>query len=126
MATFHMLAMSLKNLFSKPACLMYPAKPREISNKSRGKLEIKIELCTYCSLCQRKCPAQAIVVTRAKPAKPGENIVVGENSWELDPLRCVSCGACVDACPQKCLELNDKIYPAALTIRNKELYKNNA
>ena len=25
--------------------------------------------------------------------------------WHIDRLRCISCGACVEACPKKCLQL---------------------
>ncbi len=124
MASLNMLTSALKNLFSKPACLMYPVVPRIFVKGARGKLEIDIATCIYCGICQRKCPTQAIVVTRIKPAKPGEPLPVDKSSWELNPLRCVSCGACVEVCPKASLQLNSATYKSAMTEKTKEVHTN--
>lgn len=94
----------LKSLFSRPATLMYPAKPAKKTPVSRGHVTINPAGCITCRSCQRKCPAQAIVVD------------VKEKTWEIDRFRCVVCAACVEVCPTKCLTM-DTQYPAALTAR---------
>jgi len=82
----------LKNLVSKPATRMYPIEKREPFKDSRGHIEgCDIEKCIFCGICQRKCPADAIVVNKA------------EKSWEIDQFKCVICNACVEACPKKCI-----------------------
>ena len=80
-----------KSLLKGPATLMYPVKVREYPALFRGKIEIKIEDCILCGLCQRKCPTGAIKVSK-------EN-----KTWEIDKLKCIICNSCVEACPQKCL-----------------------
>lgn len=49
---------------------------------------IDTELCVGCTLCQAKCPAQAIV---------GEK----KRAHYILADRCLGCGACVDVCPKK-------------------------
>lgn len=87
----------IDNLVAKPATRCYPVESREPFAGSRGHLEISIEDCTFCTLCAKRCPVNAIDVTRA-PKK----------SWTLDPYRCIICGYCVEACPKKCLRLDPK------------------
>jgi ech hydrogenase subunit F len=79
--------------FSRPATRLYPFKKRESFLNSRGSIVIDIEKCSMCTLCQKKCPTEAIVVKRQ------------EKIWEIDRLRCISCSACVDGCPKKCLSM---------------------
>ncbi len=51
------------------------------------------DVCVYCTLCDKKCPVQAIKVDRA------------EKTWEFDKTKCIGCGLCEKNCPKKCIEL---------------------
>ncbi len=86
----------LKNLFSKPATLMYPFKKREFFDGTRGHIAIEQDKCIYCGICAIKCPTKAIKVDREK------------KTWEIDPGKCIICGACTEACPKKCLEIKSE------------------
>ena len=90
---FTLSKMVLKSLFSKPATYMYPVLKREPIVGSRGSIVNHIDQCTFCTLCQKKCPTDAIVVDREK------------KTWVIEPMRCITCNACVDACPKHCLEM---------------------
>lgn len=94
----------LKSLFSRPATLMYPAKPAKKTPLSRGHVTIDPAKCITCRSCQRKCPTQAILVE------------VKEKTWQIDQMRCIVCDCCVEVCPTKCLTM-DTQYPVALTAR---------
>lgn len=96
MAFFKMTGQTLRNLFTKPATLMYPFKARVYYKNTRGKLNIELDKCIYCSMCQRRCPTDAITVNR------------DAKSWQVDHLKCIYCGNCVDVCPKKCLFLANK------------------
>ena len=87
---------ALKNLISKPATSDYPIKKKEYPERSRGHIEIDIESCIMCSLCQRKCPSGAITVDRKS------------KTWSIERMGCVQCGLCANSCPKSCL----KIVPA--------------
>lgn len=89
-----MLKTIFRNLFGKPATRNYPFIRREAIAGNRGQLECDINACIFCSLCQRRCPANALAVS-----KP-------EKSWTLDPYKCILCGYCLEACPKKCLSMN--------------------
>lgn len=83
----------LKNLFSKPVTVDYPNKPAVYPQRSRGHIEIDMDVCILCGLCMRSCPSGAIKVDRAA------------GTWSIDRFDCVQCGYCAQKCPKKCLEI---------------------
>jgi formate hydrogenlyase subunit 6/NADH:ubiquinone oxidoreductase subunit I len=91
----------LQSVVSRPATRLYPFEKRPFFNKTRGSISIDIDKCIFCSICQKKCPTDAIVVTKAS------------KDWEIDRLRCIACSACVEACPKKCLAMENQ-YSAAV------------
>ncbi len=86
---------SFSNLFHKPATKMYPVKPMEPFEATRGVVEVDIETCILCGLCSKNCPANAIKVDKK-----------GERSWEIDPYLCIRCGECVERCPKNSLSMD--------------------
>ncbi|MHB8163651.1 MAG: 4Fe-4S dicluster domain-containing protein [Methanoregula sp.] len=104
MTFFQMTKTVLKSLFTRPATLMYPAKPAKKTSLSRGHVTIDPTKCITCRLCQRKCPTQAICVE------------VKEKTWEIDNMRCVVCSVCVDVCPTKSLTMETE-YRKVITTR---------
>lgn len=88
-----------RNLFAKPATRLYPFVKREAPAGTRGRLEIDPDTCIYCGICSKRCPADAIAVTKT-PAK----------TWTLDNYRCIVCGYCVEVCPKKCLAMNREYF----------------
>jgi len=70
---------------------MYPDVPKEWHEGTRGQVGIEETGCILCSICVKKCPADAIVVSRE------------ERTWVIERMRCVQCASCVEACPKKCL-----------------------
>lgn len=91
-----MLKVTLSNLFSKPATRQYPYTEREPYERSRGQIEFSDTSCVYCTLCAKKCPADALKVDRAT------------KTWELNAYRCIICGECVTACPKKCISMSNE------------------
>lgn len=90
---FEMLRALLRNLGTGPATRRYPAVAREMYPSSRGRVESVIENCIFCGVCQRRCPADCIVVDRQ------------EKTWNLDPYQCIVCGVCVEVCPTKAIAM---------------------
>ncbi len=63
------------------------------SSKDTGKITRAVckNGCIGCRICEKKCNAEAIKV---------EN-----NHAVIDGTKCTSCGACAEACPQKCISI---------------------
>jgi len=99
MANLKIGNMVLRSLFKKPATLMYPIRPREWTERTRGRIDIEIENCIFCGICARKCPTDALVVD--KVAK----------SWAIARMGCIQCSCCVEVCPKDCL-VNEAGYTA--------------
>jgi ech hydrogenase subunit F len=83
-----------RNLFKGPVTRPYPYQVRDPFPASRGALVVDINRCVFCTLCEKKCPANAITVTRKT------------KTLVLDPYRCIICAACVEVCPEECLSLD--------------------
>ncbi|MDS1028983.1 4Fe-4S binding protein [Bacillota bacterium LX-D] len=96
MSVLHFSKTVLKSLFGKPATLMYPVQVREYSDNTRGQIHFNGDDCILCGLCQKKCPAGAIKVSR------------DEQKWEINRFRCIACNYCSEVCPKKCLEMVNK------------------
>jgi ech hydrogenase subunit F len=97
----------LKSLFKKPATRRYPFVVREPFARTRGGIEIDIAKCTLCTLCQKRCPTEAIIVDREK------------KFWSIYRIKCIACNACVEACPTKCLSMMPKYAAPAVGLKGK-------
>ncbi len=83
----------IKNLFSKPVTVNYPAEPAVYPERSRGHVEIDIETCVLCGLCGMNCPSGAIKVDRK------------EGTWSINRFDCIQCGYCTEKCNKKSLRM---------------------
>ena len=99
----------LKNLFTKPATRAYPNVPARQTPRTRGAVQVNIDDCIFCGLCNRRCPADAITVDRAS------------KSWTIKRMSCVQCGNCVLNCPKKCLTM-EGAYSAPACEKRDELF----
>ena len=84
---------TLLRIFQRPATRAYPFTAREPFADARGHITMDPDVCVYCGICQKRCPANAILVSR----KP--------NRWTLNPHACIVCGDCVTACPKHCIRM---------------------
>lgn len=91
-----------RSLLSRPATRLYPFEKRTPYKITRGSISIEMDKCILCGICQKRCPAQAIIVTKAT------------KDWEINRLRCVACNACVEVCPKKCLHTENMYSPAVV------------
>jgi formate hydrogenlyase subunit 6/NADH:ubiquinone oxidoreductase subunit I len=91
MANLKIGKMILRSLFKKPATLMYPVIPREPGELTRGHIDIDLDTCILCGICQKKCPTNAITVDRT------------ERTWSIQRMQCIQCSCCVEVCPKNSL-----------------------
>ncbi|MGC9434814.1 MAG: 4Fe-4S binding protein [Methanomicrobiales archaeon] len=99
MGFFQMLSAVVRTLVRGPVTRRYPAVPAKVTALSRGHVTIDPSMCISCGLCMKRCPADAICVSKE------------EKTWQIDRFRCVVCGACVEACPANCLSMETAYIP---------------
>jgi ech hydrogenase subunit F len=102
MGTLKLGKMTMRSLFKKPATLMYPVIPREWQEHTRGHIAIEADECIFCSICQKKCPTNAIAVDKT------------ERTWTIERMKCIQCNCCAEVCPTKCLR-NENMYTTPST-----------
>jgi formate hydrogenlyase subunit 6/NADH:ubiquinone oxidoreductase subunit I len=110
MAHLKITGLVLKSAMRKPATRRYPFEKREPFAGTRGSIRYELSKCTFCMLCQKKCPTGTITVKRQ------------ERIYEFDRLKCIVCGACVEVCPKDALHMDPKWAPPR-TDRKVEIYK---
>jgi len=92
-AVLPMTRILFRNLIQGPATRRYPFVVRPSFPSSRGRITIDYPKCIHCGACDRRCPANAIKVSK------------DPKSWKIEHFACVTCGLCVKVCPVKCLDM---------------------
>jgi len=98
-ATFKIGKVLLSSVFKKPSTRPYPAVEAKHTDATRGHVEIDQSRCILCGICSKKCPADAISVSKT------------DRTWIIQRMSCVQCGACVEACPKDCLIMKTDYTP---------------
>lgn len=110
MAYLKIAGLVAKSAVSKPATRRYPFEKREPFPGTRGSFQYELSKCTFCTLCQKRCPTGAITVKRA------------ERIYEFDRMKCIVCGACESVCPKDAIHIVPQ-YAPPFAGRPLEIYK---
>jgi len=98
--TFEGLSVTSSWFFRRPLTIQYPDKmdkpvQEQLPDGYRGILEVDLQRCTACALCQKTCPIGAVQVKAEKNAETGVREIV---RFDIDMGRCMYCGLCSEAC----------------------------
>ena len=99
------MGITFKHMFLKPVTLQYPNERPKVAARYRGLQGLKVShdkaKCVACYLCPTVCPAKCITVEAAEDANHDKYA----SKYEIDLLRCIFCGYCVEACPVDALKM---------------------
>jgi ech hydrogenase subunit F len=110
MPLFRMTKTVLRSTVRKPATVRYPFQKKVFPEGARGRIQIDIDTCIFCGLCQRKCPTHALTVVKEK------------KTWAIRRLKCIACGYCVEVCPVSCLSMHRQ-YSASAVKKEEEVHE---
>ena len=85
--------------------------PRFHGRHQLNRYDDGLEKCIGCELCAWACPADAIYV-EAAPNTPEAQYSPGERYgrvYQINYLRCILCGYCIEACPTRALTMTHEI-----------------
>ena len=104
------MALTLKMMFSKPVTIQYPEEKRKIYPGFRGKHafvrnpKTGKEKCIMCMKCSNICPSQCIYIKKGRDANNKPFL----EQYDIEALRCIYCGYCVEVCPVCALTLTEE------------------
>lgn len=113
---------SFTTQFRKPVTVQYPEERRPTAPRYHGRHQLNrhpdgLEKCIGCELCAWVCPADAIYVEGAdNDDRPLEEGGTGRFSpgerygrvYQINFLRCIFCGLCIEACPTRALTMTNE------------------
>ncbi len=97
MSWWSKLTEALSGLQAGRVTLDYPARPRPLPKRFRGRPIFKAEQCIGCAGCANNCPAREILVF---------DVCQEVRIVKYLGRRCTYCGRCADLCPEKAITMS--------------------
>jgi len=108
------MRLTFSTMLQKPVTRLYPKEKVVVPPVFRGLHALRrhpdgSEVCIACGLCAAYCPTGCIKIKTSEG--PEHTKVV--DSYEIEILRCLFCGYCVEACPVRALAMTQEFELAA-------------
>lgn len=107
------MSITFKHLFVKSVTVQYPRQRDVLPERIRMKLNVNIDDCIGCRLCEKACPVECIEIETIKSTAEDD---LGETSsghkkrlwlsrFDIDLAKCCYCELCVHPCPTGCISM---------------------
>jgi NADH-quinone oxidoreductase chain I len=117
------MTLTLKMMFRHAVTRQFPEQRIDPIPSFRGRhafvrdLKTGKEKCIMCMKCATTCPSQCIYITKGKREEDGKLYLA---QFDIEALRCIFCGYCVEVCPVCALVLTEEFEYSAYT--QKKIY----
>jgi NADH-quinone oxidoreductase subunit I len=113
MTIVNSMTVASRHLFKPSVTLQYPKERWTLPERSRMRLDNRIDDCIGCGQCARACPTDCIVVKTEKRSKDEPPVFASDGTakklrtyvFDIDMALCCYCGICTFTCPTKCLTM---------------------
>jgi NADH-quinone oxidoreductase subunit I/NAD(P)H-quinone oxidoreductase subunit I len=114
------MSVTLSHCVRKPITIQYPDRipkpiPDVLPEGYRGLLEVDINICTGCGLCQRTCPIQCIRLTVERDEETKKRYLT---RFDIDLSKCMDCGLCSEQCPTGAIRHSREFEGSTLNVVN--------
>ncbi|MBC7329039.1 NADH-quinone oxidoreductase subunit I [bacterium] len=101
------LSITFLYFWRRKVTVQYPEERIEHPPRFRASVDVDINKCIACGICQRVCPSKVIEI-EAWRVKEGEKEVRKPRSFTLNLGRCMVCGLCAEYCPTEAIRMTQE------------------
>lgn len=117
------------HLFREPVTIEYPDVNVEaqLPDRYRGILQVDMDICISCKLCESSCPIACIKIEDVKGEKTSVmSKITGKPTpklryplrFDIDIAKCMYCGLCVEPCPTGAIHHTRKFEGTTTNVSN--------
>ena len=109
------MRVTLQYLLRPSITLQYPDEKWQLPERARASLEVNLDICTACKVCQLSCPVECISIEVERDPEDKKKRYM--TRFDIDVSKCMFCALCCDPCPSGAIHMAGN-YERAFSSRN--------
>jgi NADH-quinone oxidoreductase chain I len=115
------LHITASHLFREPITIQYPDRTGDrtvadlLPDRYRGFLQVDMDICTACKLCEKDCPIDCIEIIIEKNEETKQRYMT---IFDIDLAKCMWCGLCTEPCPTGAIHFTPEFERSTTNLRD--------